>query len=154
MWGFADAQEFSHVSPAMFERFAISNQKLGLQHFGMACYGCCEPLDNKHDIIARHLPRLRRLSVSPWSIIELAAEKIGRHAIYSWKPNPVFINAHFDSDAVRAMLKRVKQAAGGCHLEIILKDLRTCGQTNHYLKLFLQLVGEVFDMPRAERGSV
>ena len=40
MWGFADAQEFSCVSGEMFEEFAIRNQKIGLNMFGMGCYGC------------------------------------------------------------------------------------------------------------------
>ena len=150
MWGFADAQEFSHVSPAMFETFAIKNQQLGLRHFGMACYGCCEPLDNKYDLIFEHLPNLRRLSVSPWSNIELAAERIGRRAIYSWKPNPGLVSAGFDEAAVTALLERVKRAAGGCHLEIILKDLRTCGGTNVNLKKFISAAGRVFG--REETG--
>jgi hypothetical protein len=44
MWGFADAQEFSNVSPKMFEEFAIENQKIGLNLFGRGCYGCCSRL--------------------------------------------------------------------------------------------------------------
>jgi hypothetical protein len=43
MWGFADAQEFGNVSAEMFERFALKNQKIALNLFGMGCYGCCEP---------------------------------------------------------------------------------------------------------------
>jgi hypothetical protein len=100
MWGFADAQEFSNVSPQMFEAFAVQNQKIGLNKFGMGCYGCCEPMDNKYDIIFRHIDNLRRISVSPWSDIKMAAENIGDRAIYSWKPNPVLICCGFDEDSV------------------------------------------------------
>ena len=149
MWGFADAQEFSHVSPAMFERFALANQKLGLNHFGMGCYGCCEPLDNRYEAVFRHITNLRRISVSPWSDIKLAAEKIGKKAIFSWKPNPAMISSSFDETAVTKLLEYVKQTAAGCHLEIILKDLRTCGNTNQYIKHFIALTDRVFDRPAA-----
>jgi hypothetical protein len=154
MWGFADAQEFSHVSAEMFEKFAIANQKLGLNHFGMGCYGCCEPLDNKYDIIFKNISNLRRLSVSPWSDIELAAEKIGRKAIYSWKPNPALICSGFRENEIVSLLQRVKSAAGNCFLEIILKDIRTCGNTNEHLKHFIILVDKVFGRQAAERSPM
>lgn len=152
MWGFADAQEFSHVSPGMFERFAISHQKIGLNLFGKGCYGCCEPLDNKYDAIYRHLSNLRRLSVSPWSDIELAAERIGRRAIYSWKPNPALVSGTLDEAAVTALLRRVRAATRDCFLEIILKDLRTLNG-NQALLRFIALVNQVFDRPQAQEGT-
>ena len=128
LWGFADAQELSEVSPAMFKEYAVEYQKEGLSRFGMACYGCCEPLDNKFEMIFEALPNLRRLSVSPWSNITLAAEKIGDKAIYSWKPNPAKVCMGFDRAGIEADLSQLKAATGGrCHTEIILKDIRTCG---------------------------
>lgn len=144
MWGFADAQEFSGVSAEMFESFAIENQKIGLNLFGRACYGCCEPLDDKYDAVFRHLPKVSRLSVSPWSNIELAAEKIGSKAIYSWKPNPALICTGFDDAEVEALLKRVRTATKDCFLEIILKDIRTCAHTPEHLAHFITLVRNVF----------
>jgi len=144
MWGFADAQEFGNVSAEMFERFALKNQKIGLNLFGMGCYGCCEPLDDKYDAVFRHVANLRRLSVSPWTNIELAAEKIGDRAIYSWKPNPALITTGFEDEAILALLKRVKAATGNCYLEIILKDIRTVAHTNRHLVRFIDMVSRVF----------
>lgn len=144
MWGFADAQEFSNVSSEMFERFALQNQKIGLNLFGMGCYGCCEPLDDKYEAVFRHITNLRRLSVSPWTNIELAAEKIGGRAIYSWKPNPALITTGFEDDEILALLKRVKAATKDCFLEIILKDIRTVAHTNRHLVRFIELVSSVF----------
>lgn len=144
MWGFADAQEFSGVSAEMFERFALHNQRLGLNLFGMGCYGCCEPLDNKYEAVFRNIENLRRLSVSPWSNIEVAAEKIGRRAIYSWKPNPALICTGFEDGEIEALLKRVKAATKDCFVEIILKDIRTCGHTPEHLERFIRLVRKVF----------
>ncbi len=144
MWGFADAQEFSEVSAEMFESFALENQKIGLNLFGRACYGCCEPLDDKFDAVFRHLGAVRRLSVSPWCSIETAAEKIGRKAIYSWKPNPSLICTGFDEGEVTDLLKRVRDATKENFLEIILKDIRTCANTPVHLSRFITLVRNVF----------
>ena len=70
---------------------------------------------------------IRRLSVSPWSNIEIAAENIGKKAIYSWKPNPALICSGFEEGEIRKLLGRVKDAtAGRCFTEVILKDIRTC----------------------------
>lgn len=145
MWGFADAQEFSAVSAEMFERFALVNQAVGLSKFGLGCYGCCEPLDDKYDAIFRHLPGIRRLSVSPWSNVDLAAERIGRRAIFSWKPNPATVCTGFDADSLRAELSHTAHAARACHTEVILKDIRTCGETPVHLQRFAKLFRETFD---------
>ena len=144
MWGFADAQEFSNVSPDMFEEFAIANQKIGLNLFGRGCYGCCEPLDHKYEAIYRHITNIRRLSVSPWSNVEEAAEKIGQRAIFSWKPDPAKVCTGFDEDEMRKYLKQVADKTKDCFVEIILKDIRTCGNTNEHLVNFIRLAREVF----------
>ncbi|HHW47183.1 MAG TPA: hypothetical protein GXX14_00995 [Clostridiaceae bacterium] len=126
LWGFADAQEFTDVSPDMFREFVLPYQKKALSGFGLVCYGCCEKLDDKLDDILE-IPNIWRISVSPWSDINIAAEKIGRKCIYSRKPNPSFVAEKIDEEAVKNDLKNVLEAAKGCNLEIILKDLRTCG---------------------------
>jgi hypothetical protein len=144
MWGFADAQEFSNVSPEMFENFAIKYQKAGLNKFGMGCYGCCEPLDNKYDIIFKHMTNVRRLSVSPWSNVRLAAENIAGKAIFSWKPNPVLLCCGFDEDKVYHWLRDVAGSTKNCSVEIILKDIRTCAGTPEHLQKFIKLVNKTF----------
>ncbi len=144
MWGFADAQEFSSVSPEMFEEFAIANQKIGLNLFGRGCYGCCEPLDHKYEAIYRHITNVRRLSVSPWADIDEAVEKIGKRAIFSWKPDPAKICTGFDEDEIRKYLKNVADKTKDCFVEVILKDIRTCGHTNQYLVKFIELAREAF----------
>jgi len=49
LWGFATAQIFSEVSPAMHEEFALRHERRFLDLFGLNCYGCCEPLHRKLD---------------------------------------------------------------------------------------------------------
>lgn len=145
MWGFADAQEFSGVSSAMFEKYALENQKIGLQLFGSGCYGCCEPLDGKYDAIFHHLKNIRRLSVSPWSNVREAAERIGTKAIYSWKPNPAEICTGFDEESMLHKLKHVAACTRDCFVEIILKDIRTCGHTPYHLQRFIHLANIAFE---------
>jgi hypothetical protein len=65
MWGFCEAQTMSEVSPAMHEEFVLRYQLPVLERFGLNCYGCCEPLHLKLQMLKRRVPRLRRVSISP-----------------------------------------------------------------------------------------
>lgn len=147
MWGFADAQELGTVSPKMFEEFALENQKLGMNLFGMGCYGCCEPLDGKYDAIFRHITNLRRLSINPWTNVDEAVEKIGRKTVFSWKPNPAEICMGFQESYMEEKLKLVAEKTKDCYVEIILKDIRTCGGTDENLVKFVKLARKCFGMP-------
>lgn len=144
MWGFADAQEFSGVSPSMFEEFALEHEKIGLNKFGMGCFACCESLDYKYDAIFHHLTSLRRLSISPWTDVASAAEKIGNKAIFSWKPDPSRICNGFDETEIYHMLCETAELTKDCTVEIILKDLRTCGGTNAHFVKFIELAKRAF----------
>ncbi len=134
IWGFADAQEFAVVSNEMFKEFIFPYQKKPLALFGLSCYGCCEKVDEKLDDILT-IPNIWRISVSPWSDINLAAEKIGRKAIYSRKPNPSVVSVNTDTSIVKKETEAVLKAAKGCQVEFVLKDLRTCNSNpNNIIK--------------------
>jgi len=124
MWGAANAQELSCVSPRMYEEFALEYHRPILDRFGLNCYACCESLDNKLDLVLKHIPRLRRVSVSPWTDTRLAAEKLQDKYIYSWKPNPVIALTQ-DDNAILSQIERAMDDARGCRLEMILKDTHT-----------------------------
>lgn len=129
LWGFTEAQTMSEVSPAMHEEFVLPYQLPILERFGLNCYGCCEPLDRKLDFLLARVPRLRRVSISPWADVRRSAEKLGGRAIFSWKPNPAALaGVQFDVNAVRAEIRETIAIAAehGCALEIILKDTHTC----------------------------
>jgi len=129
MWGFCEAQTMSEVSPAMHEEFVLPYQLPILGRFGLNCYGCCEPLHHKLDMLKRLVPRMRRVSISPWADKRVSAERLGGDVIFSWKPNPATLAAvTFDPDAVRADIRETVDIARehGCVLEIILKDTHTC----------------------------
>jgi len=126
-WGHAAAQIFSEVSPAMHEEFALRYEKRFLERFGLACYGCCEPLDLKVDIILEHVPNLRRLSMSPKANVARGAEALGDKAIFSHKPNPTVIGMEsWHADLARDQLRDVFEKTRGCIVEVVMKDLHTC----------------------------
>lgn len=126
LWGMATTQMFSEVSPAMHEEFALQYERKYLARFGLNCYGCCEPLHNKLDIV-KTIPNLRRVSISPWADLRKSAEGLGDRYIFSYKPNPAALAAEtWDPVAVRKGLREAVQIARGCVLEIIMKDTHTC----------------------------
>ena len=126
-WGGAMAQIFSDVSPDMHEEFALAYEKRFLSRFGLNYYGCCEPLDRKVGIISRHLPGLRKISMSPWVDPGRGAEQIAGHFVYSAKPNPAFLatDTVWDSMHAREELESILDATEGRNVELILKDVST-----------------------------
>ncbi len=127
MWGHATTQIFADVSPAMHEEFALQYEGRYLKRFGLASYGCCEALHRKVDLILKHVPHLRKLSMSPWVDVAAGAEALGRRAVYSYKPNPALLAGEtWAKEHVRAGLREVLDKTRGCAVEIIMKDLHSC----------------------------
>ncbi|MFH1614527.1 MAG: ETEC_3214 domain-containing protein [Planctomycetota bacterium] len=113
-------------SPGAVYQFALQYQIPILNRFGLVCYGCCEPLDTKFDLLIRHLPRLRRVSVSPWCDRKIAAEKLTSRYIYSWKPNPAGLcGPTVDYKALEDDIRSTLDIAQGCCIEIVMKDTHT-----------------------------
>jgi hypothetical protein len=127
IWVFATAQIFAEVSPAMHEEFALTYERRVLERFGLAYYGCCEPLFRKMPLM-RTIPNLRKISLSPWNDVESMAEQVGRDYVVSLKPNPeILARDAWDSDAVREDLDTTLRSIlrHGCNVEIIMKDIST-----------------------------
>jgi hypothetical protein len=124
-WGGNMAQIFSEVSPAMHEEFALNYELRILERFGLNYYGCCEPLHKKIDLISR-IPRLRKISMSPFVNWREGAEKIGERYVYSAKPNPaVLATETWHPEQARKDLRELLDATRGCHVEITMKDVHT-----------------------------
>lgn len=126
-WTMGMAQIFSTVSPAMHDEFEIEYSIPWYDRFGLGYYGCCEPLHEKIDII-RRLPRVRKISISPWADVQVAAERMNSDYVISRKPSPAFLATEsFDGEAVRRDLQETYDAAKkeGCGVEFILKDIST-----------------------------
>jgi hypothetical protein len=126
MWGCASAQPFSGVSPEMQWEYAIRHDLPWLEKWGMNYYGCCEPLDQKIQYL-RKIPRLRKISISPWCNIENAVKEIGTDFVLSYKPNPaVFAAREWDQEFSRREVEKVLDfSKGELFIEFILKDIST-----------------------------
>ncbi|MCC6485388.1 MAG: hypothetical protein IT209_11130 [Armatimonadetes bacterium] len=148
LWILAESQETVGVSPAMFEEFVFDYQLPILERFGLSCYGCCEPLDNRWYAIKR-IPNLRRVSVSPWSDVAVMAENLQDRYIMSMKPNPVALATEtFDEDFIRCDLRTRLEKAHGCVVEIIMKDTHTIGRDPARVKRWSAIARE-----EAERAA-
>ena len=124
LWGFGVAQELAWVGPAQHEEFLLNYQLRLLRQCGLNAYGCCESYAAKFDMLKK-VPRLRRISISPWCDVAVAADALQDKHIFSWKPNPAMIVGNFDPEAIRAYIRKTLEVARGCVLEIIHKDTFT-----------------------------
>jgi hypothetical protein len=142
MWGFGESQETVGVSPEMFEAFIFPYQQAVLSRFGLNCYGCCEPVDLRWHVVQR-VPRLRRVSVSPWADIEGMAARLGDRYIFSMKPSPTDLAMPvFDEERIRLEMRRALQLTRGCHVEVIMKDNHTVGHDPSRVVRWVQIVRE------------
>jgi len=126
LWGVGAAQIFSAVSPEMHEEFALRHEARWYERFGHNFYGCCEPLHDKVDVIEKNIPRLRKISMSPWIDFDKAVEKVRDEVVFAWKPNPaVLATPVWDPGAVREDMEEKLMKAKDCVLEIHMKDIST-----------------------------
>jgi hypothetical protein len=142
MWGQATTQIFSEVSAEMHMEFALAYDRQWLENFGLNCYGCCEPLHFKMDIM-RTLPRLRRVSMSPKADWAAGAEAVRRDFIFSAKPNPaVFAATKWDPELVRKNARKMLERTKGCNVEFIMKDTMTCRNEPHRIADWTRIMRE------------
>ena len=127
LWGSATAQIFGGVSPEMHDEFALQYELRWMERFGLNYYGCCEPLHRKIDLLKK-IPRLRKISISPWANSDEAVEKIGNQYVYSFKPNPaIFAVDPWDKETAKSDLLNTleKAKSNNCIVEVIMKDIST-----------------------------
>jgi hypothetical protein len=124
-WGGATPQIFSDVSPAMHEEFALNYEIEIMERCGLNYYGCCEPLHNKMDILA-NVPRLRKISISPWCDVAKAAANAAQPYVFSHKPSPAMLAGdRFDAARAEADIRRRLDESGDMPCEFIMKDIST-----------------------------
>lgn len=127
VWAFGLAQLFSSVSPKITEEFEVPYMQRIFPYFGAIYYGCCDRLDDRLDVIAK-MPKIRKVSCSPWSDRENFARNLPKEYIMSNKPNPALVAKDtMDEEEIRADIRRTIKAAreNGLGLELILKDIST-----------------------------
>ena len=129
IWGRGTAQIFGSVSREMHAEFDLEYMKRTVGTCGLVYYGCCEPLHNKIDLVER-IPNLRKIGVTPWADVNMAAEIIAGRYVVSNKPNPAAVAVPvLNEDALRRELGTILDAckrSGVRGLDITLKDISTC----------------------------
>jgi hypothetical protein len=144
IWGFAESQETGSVSPQMFEEFIFPYQDKILDLFGMNCYGCCEPLDKRWNIVKK-FKRLRRVSVSNWADYKKMAQQLEDQYIFSYKPSPTDLAVNsINEDYIRKNIGNFLNSTKGCVIELIMKDNHTLGNNPENLNKWVKIVrGEI-----------
>jgi hypothetical protein len=141
MWASAESQELAQVSPEMHEEFATRYERPLLAMFALNGYGCCEDLTNKLDGVLQ-IPRIRRISVSPWADVARCAQRLGDKYILSWKPIPAMLCGKWDEDKNRSYIRKALEASRGCVMEIVLKDTHTVDNEPHRMDRWMQIARE------------
>jgi len=125
LWGFTESQETVNVSPEMYEEFVFPVEKPLMEKFGATCYGCCEELHTRWQVVKNH-PNLRRVSCSPWSDVEKMSANLEDKFILSIKPMPTPLSRPKPNwDTIRADLRRQFELTKDNVVEVIMKDNHT-----------------------------
>ena len=143
LWLHTESQETVGVSPEMFEEFILRYQTPLPERFGLTCYGCREPLDNRWHIVSE-IPNLRRVSISAWADEEKMAANLGDAYIYSRKSNPADLANHeMDEESARESIRKTLEITkGGCIVEIVMKDNHTIGNNPGNITRWVQIARE------------
>jgi hypothetical protein len=142
LWVLSESQETVGVSPELFAEFVFPYQKSIVERFGKCYYGCCEPLDGRWHVV-KDMPKLARVSVSPWADEEFMADALGSRYVYSRKPAPSMISMGvFNEDEVRSDIRHTLEVARGCRIELIMKDVHTLANEPQRLTRWVKIARE------------
>ena len=153
LWGGDQAQDLVGISGDMFGEFFLPQVKLTLERFGLATFGCCEPIHHWWPQL-QQIRNLRRVSISAWADVRRCAEALGGNYVSCYKPNPAALSGErVDWDGIRrelmASLRLIRQH--GCVAEIIMKDLHTLhhdvARLPRWVALVREAADEVFSQP-------
>ncbi len=141
------AQTFGVVSPAMHDEFDLEYLTRIAPRFAYTYYGCCEPLDNKIEILKKRIPNLRKMGCSPWANVEKCAEQIRGNYVLSRKPNPANVAIKTDPDIIRREIEETVKICikYGCPYDISLKDISTVSNKPENLIIWAKTATEVLD---------
>ncbi|MDR2434391.1 MAG: hypothetical protein LBD47_07465 [Treponema sp.] len=142
MWGFVDSQETVRVNPDQYGEFILPYHKRIAGRFGLNCYGCCEPYEPRWKYV-KQLPRLRRVSVSPWADWSTVPEKLDKNYIASVKPMPTPLAMEvMNEDTVRRDCRRAVEQTKGGICEFIMKDNNTLGKNPRNATRWVEIMRE------------
>ena len=143
IWGYFASQEYTLISPEMFNEFLLRYQIPIMEKFGLIAYGCCEDLTNKICYLKK-IPNLRRIAVAPWADVRKCAEQIQKDYIMSWRPNPsLMVCNEWDPDIIRKVVIEAMDATKDCYMDITLKDIQTVKNDPTRLKNWVKIVRDI-----------
>ena len=148
VWGYMDAEEFNDVSPEMFKEFITDHYKKLAARFGAVSYGCCEAVHGFWDGGLDTLPNLRKVSVSAWCDQRFMGERLrGKNIVFLRKPTANFlgVQGELEEDAVRAYFRETAQAASGCGLEIVQRDVYLLHGNTRKVSRYVELIRKEMD---------
>ncbi|MFO7611520.1 MAG: hypothetical protein R6W99_03400 [Clostridia bacterium] len=92
------------------------------------------------------IPNLKTVAVSPFSDEEIMADFIRGRYIYSRKPSPVLISLEaLDENEIINSTKKTLEAAKGCEIEFIMKDLHTVKFKPERLRRWAELTRQTIE---------
>ncbi len=139
VWAACEAQEFSCVSPRMFQETILPVERKLLEPFGLNGYGCCDDLTEKLDSVLT-IKNLRRVAACPWANLKKMADRLKKDYILTWKPNPAYLAGEiFDDKAVEDYLTQSLTDAKNGYPEIILRDTHSVRNDPERFKKFVIL---------------
>lgn len=151
LWLNTNSQESVGLSPQMYGQYIFPHYVKFAEESGLVYYGCCEPVHAIWDDYLSKLPNLRKVSISAWCDEQAMGERLrGSHVIYSRKPSPNFIGVGaFDEDGYRKHIAATLEAARGCKLEIIHRDIYSLGgdrsRAGKAIAIARQLIDELWE---------
>jgi len=139
-WGGFESQESVSISPAQYGEFVFPYLEPLMARFGKVYYGCCEPVHPIWEYLAR-VPALARVSVSPWADEEsVGARCRARGIVYSRKPSPNYLSGErFDAGALADHFARTVDAARGCSLKIVQRDIYVTHEEPDRLRRWVEI---------------
>jgi len=147
MWGFAESQMTTSVSPDMFAEFIFPYQKKLMEKFGQTYYGCCEPLDPRFEVV-KQVENLKRVSVSHWANYEKMGEILKGDYVFCHKPTPSDLSTgKLDVERVEKELKAKLEInkANNNIVELLMKDCHTIGNNPQVLKDWTKMVKKLIE---------
>lgn len=145
VWGYLDSQETSGLSPEMYKEFIFPAYQKIMERMGRVSYGCCEAVDPIWDSCISQVKNLGKVSISPWCNEAFMGERLaGREVTYLRKPSPnlIGITKTLDEDAVRAHINATVQAAKGCWLELVQRDVYRIYDTPDKVRRYVEIIRE------------
>ena len=142
MWGFVDSQETVSINPDHYGEFILPYHKRIAERFGLNCYGCCEVFNTRWKYV-KQLPRLRRISASPWADWSTVPEYLGTNYIASIKlsPTPLAMEK-MNEDVVRSDCRKAAEQTRGGICEFIMKDNNTLGHNPRNATRWVEIMRE------------